>query len=288
MACPLCGEKESRPSWLGCFRFEGGEYPYVECASCFSLYAARMPDEAELSRMYGVAYAVHAGKGEGLRDPKDPASVVEFLARLPRGTFIDYGCGDGSLLVKTRSLGWKSLGVEFDPEVARQAAHRTGIDIHDRWSVESLADGIADVLHLGDVVEHLTSPATELRRIMRLVRPGGYLVAQGPLEANPNLFTAALKTWKRLAGRSHSDMPPYHVLLATKAGQEALFNRIGLKTERFAITEVEWPAPNRLGVTDLLKLRRVALFLLRRTSQACSRFRQQEWGNRYFYIGQVA
>jgi SAM-dependent methyltransferase len=274
-------------SWLGRFRFEGCEYPYVECSSCFSLYAARIPDEAALSRMYGEAYAADAGGGEGVRDPKDPASLIGFLEQLPHGTFIDYGCGDGSLLIRAASLEWSLLGVEFDRHVAIATARRTGLRIHDRSSVASLPDGMADVIHLGDVVEHLTAPAAELRHILRLLKHGGYLVAQGPLEANTNLFTAALKTWKKMAGPSVSNMPPYHLLLATRIGQEALFNRVGLQTRRFEMTEVEWPAPSRLHASDLLNIRSVALFLLRRVSQGCSALRPRAWGNRYFYVGQV-
>ena len=119
------------------------------------------------------------------------------------------------------------------------------------------------------------------------MKPGGYLVAQGPLEANSNLFTAALKTWKRMAGPSISNMPPYHLLLATRTGQEALFNRVGLQTRRFVMTEVEWPAPSRLHASDFLNIRPLALFFLRRVSQVCSALRPHVWGNRYFYVGQV-
>lgn len=52
---------------------------------------------------------------------------------------------------------------------------------------------VVDVLHLGDMIEHLTDLEHQFPEILRLIKPGGYLLAQGPLEAGPNLFTSVLK-----------------------------------------------------------------------------------------------
>lgn len=285
--CPLCDAPASRPSWLGTFRFDGHLYPYIECLACGSLYASPMPDDNALARMYGPIYEAEAGGGLRVGDPKDPESVLALLATLTPGTFIDYGCGDGSLLARVAQTRWRAMGVEFDRDVAALAAKRTGLPVCDRASEASLADGTADVLHLGDVIEHLTMPEPELRRILRLVKPGGYLVAQGPLEANANLFTAALKTVKRVSGSAVSEMAPYHVTLATRAGQLACFERAGLVAQRFAVSEVEWPAPSRLRGADWINPRALGLFLLRKVSQIVSALRPSRWGNRYFYVGLV-
>lgn len=285
MACPLCGAAGARASWLGALRYEGRDFPYAECTSCLSLYADPMPDEATLGRMYGPQYATVAD-GPGVTDPKEPQRVAAWLEQHGRGTFIDYGCGAGHLLIEARRAGWEAIGVEFDPGVAGAAARRTGARVADRFTVaELLSQPSADVLHLGDVIEHLTDPAADVRRISGMLKPGGYLLAQGPLEAQPTLFTQALKLTRRLRGAPSSEMPPYHVTLATAAGQQALFRQCGLETVHFEMWEVDWPAPSRLTGAEVFRARSVALFALRRLSQLVSSLQPARWGNRYFYVG---
>lgn len=287
--CPLCASRAARPSWLGSLQYDGREYPYAECASCGSLYADPMPDERALARMYGPEYMTAFKDDAGMDDPKEPERVVEWLRGHPAGTFIDYGCGAGRLLSDVARIGWRAVGVEFDPDVAAGAARATGCRVADRFTFDTLrSERPADVLHLGDVIEHLTDPDTEMPRIISLIKPGGFLVAQGPLEANATLFTAVLKAVKRARGRRVSDMAPYHVMLATARGQQAFFARFGLTTTEFSMHEVAWPAPSRLTASDLVKLRSLGLFLLRRVSQLISALRPSAWGNRYFYIGRVA
>src|SRR5262249_6293749 len=147
----------------------------------------------------------------------------------------------------------------------------------------AFAPGALDAVHFGDVIEHLTDPAAELAQVLPLVKPGRAVLAQGPLEGNPGVFTLGLRVARRLgAGRAVSDMPPYHVVLATSAGQQRLFARLGLTVLRYEMTEVAWPAPARLRVA-LRRPRSAALYALRRVSQLASAV-VPEWGNRYFGV----
>jgi hypothetical protein len=122
--------------------------------------------------------------------------------------------------------------------------------------------------------------------VLNLIKPGGILIAQGPLEANFNVFTMGLRLSRSLRPNAKSELAPYHVMLATKQGQEECFRRFDLVKQKFDVTEVTWPAPARLLRSDLVKPRAVGLFALRRLSQAVSSI-QSEWGNRYFYVGKI-
>jgi SAM-dependent methyltransferase len=286
MACPLCNEKDARPSWLGSTFYDGRESPYVECLACQSLYCDPMPDDATLARMYGTEYATGCAADPVVEDPKEPRKVVDRLAALTPGTFLDYGCGGGALLEEAARLNWNPVGVELDAEVARQVSERTGLKVLTASAVLN-QEPIADVLHLGDVIEHLTKVESQMPEILRLLKPGGLLIAQGPLEANANLFTFALRMARTLRRRgSHAtEMAPYHVMLATARGQRTFFRRFRLEEVEYALHEVSWPAPGRLTRAELRRPREVGLFALRRLSQAATALRPRSWGNRYFYVG---
>jgi SAM-dependent methyltransferase len=243
-----------------------------------------MPDEQTLNEMYGPSYAMSFAPDPMVDDPKEPQRVLQQLGRLGKGTFIDYGCGRGELLAEGMKLGWNVLGVEFDQEVARQLEQRLGAKV--MTSAEALAcEPIADVLHLGDVIEHMTKINEQMPVILRLIKPGGLLIAQGPLEGNFNVFTLGTRLSRSLRS-TPIDMAPYHVMLATRQGQAECFRRFDLKQEEFSITEVSWPAPSRLCSSDLVKPRAVGLYGLRRLSQGVSTLKR-DWGNRYFYVGRL-
>lgn len=284
MSCPLCAHDRSGPSWVGSTTYGGRTFPYVECLSCHSLYCDPMPDAETLARMYGSDYAASCHEDPAIEDPKERQRVVRWLRQRPGpGTFLDYGCGSGVLLTEAAAVGWRPMGVELDAGVAEAVARRTGATVVSRPA--ELPDGLADVVHLGDVIEHLTETDRVLAEVLRLIKPGGLLLAQGPLENNASLFTAVLRAVKSVRSASPAEMAPYHVMLATSAGQRRLFARLGLQEVEYTLDEVAWPAPSRLAASDLVRPRALVLYGVRRLSQAASALRPRAWGNRYFYAG---
>jgi len=236
--------------------------------------------------MYGTSYGCSSGP-DSVADPKESGWVLEWLERLPPGSFVDYGCAGGELLVEAAARGWKALGIELTREVAEETSLRTGLPVSTvEDALGQLERGpLADVLHLGDVLEHLTDLDREMPCILSLLRRGGLFLAQGPLEANGNLFTWTLRMARALKRRRPVEMPPYHVVLATVEGQWALFRRFGLTAVEERVTEVSWPAPDRLSSRDLARPKSVGLFCLRLASRALSRVSSDRWGNRYRYAG---
>jgi len=112
-----------------------------------------MPDAAALGRMYGPAYANAGGADASVEDPKAPEEVLARLRTRPPGVFVDFGCGSGSLLAPARDLGWETVGVEFEVDVVRQAAARTGCVVLNRLEERRRSAVVpVDAIHLGDVV----------------------------------------------------------------------------------------------------------------------------------------
>jgi len=285
LSCPLCGCLGAKPSWLGFTAYKSKEFEYVECLNCKSLYSNPMPDNGLLLNMYSEEYFKAPPSDCYIEKPGDTHRVMSWLDIRERpGVFLDYGCGDGSLLSKAKSLGWEVIGVEFNENFAKTVEQKTGIKVLNRHSVQLIDEPIADIVYLGDVIEHLTNVGTQFAEILTLLKPGGLLLAQGPLENNINLFTFAISSARKFRPKKNI-IAPYHVMLATSKGQKYLFQRFGLEELEYSITEVSWPAPERLFPPGLKNLRLVLLFILRRVSQIVSTIIPGQWGNRYFYVG---
>lgn len=242
-----------------------------------------MPDVETLARMYGRKYAELFHNHENMGGSEDATRVIGWLSREGGGTFVDYGCGAGHLLREAIRAGCNAVGVEFDEHVAEQVAWRTGAKVIS--DPAAFGSARADVLHLGDIIEHLTEVNRQMPEILTLLKPGGLLLAQGPLENNTNLFKLIVQLSRLLRPNRRTEMAPYHVLLATADGQREFFRRFGLEELEYSVREVAWPAPCSLSLSDLRRPRTVGLFALRLLSQAASGLRPGKWGNRYFYVG---
>jgi SAM-dependent methyltransferase len=288
MACPLCACDKHRKSAFSAF-YQEIEFRYVECVRCGSLYCTPMPVPEILQQMYGPDYesAFSEGTNANVEDPKEPHKCLEWLRNQRTGTFLDYGCGAGALLEEAAKVGWRPIGVELDSQVARRVEERTGFCVLTAEAADGSGGHIADVLHLGDVLEHLTEMENQMPRILRLIKPGGLLLAQGPLEGNFNLFGACCGLSRRLRPWHRTEMAPYHVLLATSKGQRLLFQRFGLSELEYRLHEVAWPAPSKLTIEDIARPKRAILFALSRLSIGFSALNPNRWGNRYFYAGRV-
>lgn len=279
-SCPLCKNAKLSKSWLTVV-FEEINFSYLECLRCCSLICNPMPANETLLKMYNPQYfkldecANESSSVEKFND------VLNFLKGLERGTFIDYGCGEGKLLKEAAKLGWKVLGVDFNPELAESLV---GTDI-EVLSHHDIVHQKADVLHLGDVLEHITDLETQMPEILKLLKCNGYLVAQGPLEANNNFFNWMLKLQKQIRRTQAVSIPPYHVILATSPGQRYFFSRYGLSEILFRVEEVAFPAPSRISLGQLTSLRTTSLYMIRKISQLISRINIEKFGNRYFYVG---
>lgn len=243
-----------------------------------------MPDEETLALMYGNDYqqflsleTCHSGD-DGIRQ------VIDYLKTREKGVFFDYACGAGVLLSEVAKIDWDVIGFELNTATAEKYSRLHNVKIIS--DLKDLPENFrADVIHLGDVLEHLTDVNKQFPPILNLLKEDGLVIAQGPLEANINLFFLGVKLARILRRAPDSEMPPYHVSLATVEGQKKFFNRFSLKEIVFDIFETSHPAPESIAISDLKNLRKSAFFLLRKVSQTVSAVFPKTMGNRYFYVG---
>ena len=108
------------------------------------------------------------------------------------GTFLDVGCGNGTLLAAAASLGRQGIGVDVSMVWLQVAARM--IEAHGGRPVLAgamaealpLADNAVECIASLDVIEHVSDVASYLTEIDRVTKPYGFLGL-----ATPNQFSFA-------------------------------------------------------------------------------------------------
>lgn len=124
---------------------------------------------------------VRARKSQGISNQSIYRMVARALQDRPSsgGLLVDVGCGTGNLLPFVSERFDRYLGVDvvryegFPPE-----AEFCQIDL-DSGRVP-LPDGGADVVVAVETIEHLENPRAFVRELVRLARPGGWVVVTTP------------------------------------------------------------------------------------------------------------
>jgi 2-polyprenyl-3-methyl-5-hydroxy-6-metoxy-1,4-benzoquinol methylase len=159
----------------------------------------------------------------GFLQPAGPdAFAVEgmFLPARGKGArLLEIGCGDGRTLEQMRNRGWAVEGVEFDPECVRQVQAR-GMVCHN-GDVRDLAlpDNSYDAIFMGNVIEHVYEPGAFLRECLRILKPGGRIVALTP-NAESWGHRHFKRDWRGLE-------PPRHLQIFTPTNLCALAQQAG-------------------------------------------------------------
>lgn len=97
---------------------------------------------------------------------------------------LDIGCGDGVFLEAVQAAGWEAVGLEMNPQAA-DSARAQGLQV-ETGTIETMtfADESFSAVRLWHVLEHLLDPTAGLRRVRRLLIPGGELILGLPNAAS--------------------------------------------------------------------------------------------------------
>ena len=99
-----------------------------------------------------------------------------------KGNLLDVGCGAGFFLNYANSKGWDVNGIDLLDEYIQFAKEKLMIKNVHCLSLEKahFDEKFFDVVTLWDLIEHLPKPLQELKKINRLLKPGGHLAIWTP------------------------------------------------------------------------------------------------------------
>jgi 2-polyprenyl-3-methyl-5-hydroxy-6-metoxy-1,4-benzoquinol methylase len=245
-SCPICGGIPTRPAFPYETIWNGKTFRYRRCDDCNTTSVDPVPNEVELETIYAWNnyHRRHFGRRDDLGRHRDSMSFLR--TQLPAArTLLDFGCGDGSYLVAARESGYRAHGVEYELGTIKHAAECSGVPV---TSLEELeANELRfDVIHMNDVLPHLSDPQRVLHRLERLLAPDGLFFIEGPLENNASLVfwtASAAKRIRRGLGLDRpGSEPPTMLMRLTRDGQCRFFSeRMQYRELHFEIFETGWP-----------------------------------------------
>jgi SAM-dependent methyltransferase len=241
--CLLCGGEPTGPAYPYGTRWNGRDFDYLRCGRCGSSFLDPLPSAEDFARMYSAS-AYHDTYYEALDEPTPTALPAVAAKVTPGARVLDFGCGNGAFMVTARRAGFDCVGVELDPEMRARAAANSGCPVHALEEVR--ASGMRfDLIHLGDVLEHLPAPRETLESLRPLLAQGGSFFIEGPLEDNASLVYYASRLFgaaKRALGRNvRGGYPPYHLFRTSAAGQRRFFEAMGWTVHHYSLEETGWP-----------------------------------------------
>jgi 2-polyprenyl-6-hydroxyphenyl methylase/3-demethylubiquinone-9 3-methyltransferase len=163
----------------------------------------------------------------------------------PGAVLVDLACGGGLMAPHVARLGYRHVGVDLGAAgLALARAHGVAAV---RGSVLDvpLADGCADVVIAGEILEHVADDGRVLAECARLLKPGGTLVVDA-IAATRLANLLAVRIGERLPG---GPPPGIHdpALFVDRAALAATADRVGLDLRLIGL---------RPSLADLLAWRR--------------------------------
>jgi 2-polyprenyl-6-hydroxyphenyl methylase/3-demethylubiquinone-9 3-methyltransferase len=106
------------------------------------------------------------------------ASRAEHIppASRPGAVLVDLACGAGLMAPHVQRLGYRHVGVDITASALSLARAHGVLPARGSVLAVPLADGCADVVVAGEVLEHVADDVAVLAECARLLRPGGTLV----------------------------------------------------------------------------------------------------------------
>lgn len=210
-------------------------YDVIVCKTCGFAHIVPLPSAEDMTEAYREEYykdqkpdyLAEAAEDQEWAElmQKDRLAAFARLVGPERRRLLDIGSGPGFFLKTAQAEGWQAKGIE----PSRQAgafARSMGVDVVDGFFSSQTAPelGRFDVVHLNNVLEHLSDPAEIIRLAADVLDPGGLICVNVPNEFTPIQQAGRL----RVGAAQWWVAPPHHINYFDFASLSALVERYGL------------------------------------------------------------
>ncbi len=178
-SCPICYKKNPIE-----FDKKNG-FLILKCSGCDLLWTPGI-DEKVLNDFYSKSYFKSHDPIFGYSNYIEDEEIIRINARYILSEFpkfkdclpkiLDIGCAHGFLLDEARKLDWTTEGLEFSAEAANYAINKLNLAVSTGSIMQTdFPKNNFDIVTIIGVIEHLADPIAAIRKINKILKPGGYL-----------------------------------------------------------------------------------------------------------------
>lgn len=157
------------------------------------------------------------------------STILNKIRTYTEGTsLLEVGVGEGHLIAVALEMGYNVTAVELLEKEAQETADllRLPVICGDFLHIEE--DQKVDIITMGDVIEHLQSPAEGLRKAHALLKDDGILWLSTPNYESS--FTRMLQAFDPMW------CEPYHLTYFSRSGLLALLEKVGFRLLEYTVS----------------------------------------------------
>ncbi len=238
--CPLCGSSNLRTA----YRFD--RFAVLKCRGCDGSWRSNMYSLGDITAMYtGDEYSQNPYFSYNAEEFKVAArgrfanyvgALSAIASKVKVGRLLDVGCGSGAFLNVAQQRGWDVTGIELSPELSQVSRRAVKAEvINAAFESVALPEESYDVVTMWDIIEHVLDPVFCLRKVERLLKPGGMALFCTPDE-DSLLARAGLFLYRMSGGGvSYPALalhPTYHTYFFSRSGFKTLVGKSGMQVVR--------------------------------------------------------
>jgi len=264
--------------------FNDRTFTWNKCKNCGLVFLWPALSDSDREKMYSKNYhdQYYFNYNENY------TQQLSLIAPYNKKSILDFGCGDAGLLDLLQKNDFETTGVEYDNELVKKLSVKFAaikfMQEKNFWSNTSTYD----VIHLGDVLEHVSDPAGLIQQLKTKLNKDGLFFIEGPLERNPSVgyyFRNCTFFFRNVFNRESTRVEfPYHITYTNSNNQQLFFETIQLQKIYFKITEAGWPYIDTIKEVRSPWL--MVQYLVAKISIAVAAV-IPGYGNRFIYIGKL-
>ncbi len=247
--CIICNNKQFTLAFPFETNYNGKKFEYYKCKNCGFVKIKPYPNKIDFKKLYNNKN--YHEKFYSNLETKGYKSSAEYLSSYIKGKkkILDFGCGNGNFIrqIKNKHLCY---GVEYDLDTVKKCRESLSSAIFFQYNEinKKKFDCYFDVIHLGDVLEHVVNPNYLLKKLQKKIKKNGILYLDGPIERNfsiVNFIIILFGNIKRFFLKQKNNFEPYHLYFCNLKNQLSMFEKIkNYKIIKYEIYETGWPYYN--------------------------------------------